>query len=381
MLPESQASMLRLNLVLERAEFRLALALDLPGRGVSALYGPSGSGKTSLLRCIAGLEPAARGRLEVGGSCWQDDETRIRLPTHQRRLGYVFQEPSLFTHLDVEGNLVYGYTRVPAAERRYHPQDMIGLLGLAPLLRRPVKGLSGGERQRIALARALLSSPSLLLLDEPLAALDAASRHEILPFLERCFRTLALPVLYVSHQLEEVVRLADHLVLLDQGRPLASGPTGELLARLDLPLAQEEDAGVVIDMQVGEEDPLHHLTRLHFAGGSVLVAARGLTPGARQRVRIQARDVSLSLSEHRDSSILNRFAAQVGGSVACANPALRLVQLKAAQTPVLARITHRSYEQLGLQAGHKVWVQVKSVALLHTPLPTRAPSEDGQTPA
>jgi molybdate transport system ATP-binding protein len=214
-----------------RARFRLTLGaftLDVdvtaPARGVTALFGRSGAGKTTFLRCAAGLERARPGRFAVNGETWQDEGTRLFVPTHRRRVGYVFQEAALFPHLDVRGNLEYGWRRVPEAERRLAFDEVVALLGAAPLLPRDPRDLSGGERQRVALARALLTSPRLLLMDEPLASLDSTSRDEILPYLERVRDELALPLLYVSHVREEVRRLADHVVVLAEGRVVASGP-------------------------------------------------------------------------------------------------------------------------------------------------------------
>ena len=244
--------------------FTLDASFSVPATGVTALFGPSGSGKTTLLRCIAGLE-RANGTLYVNGELWQDDTHWM--PTHQRPLGYVFQEASLFPHLSVRANLEYGYKRIPATERRVQPEQVVEWLGLSHLIDRgdPAK-LSGGERQRVAIARALLTSPRLLLMDEPLSALDTRSRQEILPYLERLHRELEIPVLYVSHAMEEVARLADHLVLLEQGRVIAVGTLHETLARLDLPTAYFDDAGVVVEAVVAQQDESYHLTRIDFAG-------------------------------------------------------------------------------------------------------------------
>ena len=197
--------------------FTLDVDLALPGSGVTALFGPSGSGKTSCLRCVAGLEPAARGRLVVAGETWQDSDRGLFLPPHRRALGYVFQDANLFEHLDVRRNLLFGWKRVAPAARRLALEQVVELLGIEGLLARMPARLSGGERQRVGIARALLTSPRLLLMDEPLAALDAERKAEILPYLERLTGELALPILYVSHAPDEVARLADHLVLLEQG--------------------------------------------------------------------------------------------------------------------------------------------------------------------
>lgn len=344
--------------------FRLAVDLALPGQGVTSLFGHSGSGKTTVLRCIAGLEHAPSGYLEVNGEVWQDSERKHFLPTYKRALGYVFQEASLFAHLSVARNLEYGMKRSGVARDSTAWQQAIALLGIEQLLQRMPDHLSGGERQRVAIARALLTRPKLLLMDEPLSALDIKRKQEILPYLERLHDELAIPVLYVSHQPDEVVRLADYLVLMERGSVLASGPLLEVLARLDLPTALAQDAGAVIEATVGMHDERYHLMRLDFGGGSILVPHRDVALGKRLRLQIHARDVSLALSEHDDSSILNRVAAIVTHIASADHPAQVLVRLDAGGTALLARITRQSCEQLNLAAGKRVWAQIKSVALL-----------------
>ncbi|MCK6373154.1 MAG: molybdenum ABC transporter ATP-binding protein [Zoogloea sp.] len=345
------------------ADFALDVDLALPGRGVTALFGASGSGKTTLLRCVAGLARAA-GRVEVNGELWQDDARRICLPPHKRALGYVFQEASLFAHLSVRDNLAFGQKRIAPAERRVSHDTAVELLGIGHLLDRSPERLSGGERQRVAIARALLTSPRLLLMDEPLAALDAARKQEILPYLERLHDELAIPVIYVSHSMDEVLRLADHLVLLEQGRVRASGPCRELLARLDLPLALDEEAAVLVDTTVAAHDEAYQLTRLAFAGGSIQVTRKALAVGAPARLKIQARDVSIALAADNPSSIVNRLPVRICGFAPAAHPAQCLVRLDAAGTPLLARITRLSKDQLGLVEGMDVVAQIKSVALV-----------------
>jgi molybdate transport system ATP-binding protein len=221
--------MIRARILLRAGDFLLDARWEAPERGVTALFGPSGCGKTSLLRCVAGLEPGARGNLYFGEQVWQDDGAGIFRPAHLRPIGYVFQESSLFPHLDVGGNLAFGYARVPAAERRINWEQAIEWLGVEPLLNRMPARLSGGERQRVELARAILSSPRLLLLDEPLAGLDRARRREILPLLEQLNETLHIPIIHVSHEIEEIARLADHVIVLEQGRVIAAGPANEVL--------------------------------------------------------------------------------------------------------------------------------------------------------
>ena len=346
---------------LERAGFTLDVDLDLPSRGVTALFGHSGSGKTTLLRCIAGLERAPGGRLVVNGDVWQDGH-QLR-PTHQRPLGYVFQEASLFDHLSVMNNLRYGLRRVGGASSRGLDQA-VELLGIAHLLDRKPARLSGGERSRVGIARALAVGPKLLLMDEPLAALDLARKQEILPYLERLHDELEIPLIYVSHAPDEVARLADHLVVLEQGRAIASGPLGETLARLDLPIRLGEDAGVVLEGEIAELDADWHLARVAFAGGNLWVRDSGVPVGQHVRVRILARDVSIALEPHADSSILNVLPATVEQMADDTHPALALVKLNAAGAPLVARITRRSAARLALRPGLAVWAQIKAVALV-----------------
>lgn len=347
---------------LDFASFVLDVDLELPGRGVTALFGHSGSGKTSLLRCMAGLERVPGGELSVNGAVWQDANTFV--PTHRRPLGYVFQEASLFSHLSVRRNLEYGMKRVPAGLRRGGLDACIELLGIGPLLDRATQGLSGGERQRVAIARALAASPELLLLDEPLASLDLARKNEILPYLERLHDDLDIPVLYVSHAPEEVARLADHVVLLESGRVVAQGGLQATLSRLDLASAFGEDIGVVIDATVGEHDDSDHLSRLDFHGGCVHVSRCAEVRGSRMRFRIQASDVSLAAQRPEHTSILNLLQARVVEIADATVPGQLLVKLDVGSTPLIARISGRSRKELRLEPGSSVWAQVKSVAVL-----------------
>ncbi len=343
-------------------EFTLDVDLDLPGRGVTALFGHSGSGKTTLLRCIAGLEKVPGGYLRVGDGIWQDDHAC--LPVHRRPIGYVFQEASLFPHLTVRRNLEYGLKRVESSARKVSLDQAVELLGIGHLLDRQPDRLSGGEKQRVAIARALAVSPRLLLMDEPLAALDLARKQEILPYLERLHDELEIPLLYVSHAPDEVARLADHIVVMDQGRTVASGPLTDTLARLDLPIRLGEDAGVVLDAAVAERDAQWGLARAAFEGGAVWVRDGGHAIGQHVRVRILARDVSLALTRHTGTSILNILPAAVEAMVEDGHPALALVRLSVGDSPLLARLTRRSAHALELAPGKRVYAQIKAVALV-----------------
>ena len=347
-------------------DFRLDVDLQLPGRGVSALFGHSGSGKTTCLRCLAGLERADQAYIEVNGEVWQDSARQYFMPPHQRPIGYVFQEASLFPHLSVKNNLIFGWRRIAQHQRKVGLEHACELLGISHLLARKPDTLSGGERQRVGIARALLTSPKVLLMDEPLAALDGPRKREILPYLERLHDQLQIPLIYVSHAQDEVARLADHLVLLEQGKVQASGPISHTLARLDLPLALQEDAGVVIEGEVDAHDAAYQLLDLKLPGSDLRLRLthEALAPGARLRVKVQARDVSLSLADDSRSSILNRLPVRVCALRAGDNPAQMLVSLDADGTALLARVTRYSSDQLGLHEGQQLWAQIKSVALL-----------------
>jgi molybdate transport system ATP-binding protein len=333
----------------------------VPKQGITAIFGPSGCGKTTVLRAIAGLERCDNGYFSIGEEIWQDEKKF--LPPHQRSLGYVFQEANLFPHLTVKGNLEYGYKRMPDSARQLKFDQVVTLLRIEPLLIRRTTNLSGGERQRVAIARALLTSPDLLLMDEPLAALDVSSKTDIYPFLEQLHRELAIPILYVSHAPDEVARLADHLVLMDTGRVQAAGPIGEMLTRSDLPLVHGSEAESIIEAQVVNHDANYDLTYLEFAGGKFTVPRKELALGQVVRLRILARDVSLTLAQQTDTSILNIFPARVQELIE-ENPAQITVRLEAAGVPVLSRITRKSAELLQLQRGKQIYAQVKTVALL-----------------
>ncbi|WP_341706796.1 molybdenum ABC transporter ATP-binding protein [Halopseudomonas sp.] len=357
--------MIRLQLKQRQANFTLDLDLTLPARGVSAIVGPSGSGKTTLLRCIAGLERAAEALIEVDGDCWHDSRRGVWLPPHKRALGYVFQEASLFAHLNVQGNLDYGRRRSRTPADPAQVARIVELLGIGHLLKRGTAGLSGGERQRVGIARALLGNPRLLLMDEPLTALDPQRKAEILPYLERLHTELAIPLLYVSHSPDEVARLADHLVLLDNGQLQASGPLQALLPRLDLPMARSDDARVVLEGMVSDYQPDYQLLSLTLAGAEQLqIVHTALPQGTRVRVAIQARDVSLALERPQHSSMLNLLPARISAIEPADGAAQMLVQLDVQGQPLLARVTRFSADQLGLTVGQQLWAQIKAVAVL-----------------
>ncbi len=358
---------LQLRLHVKRESFTLKVDLDLPGSGVTALFGPSGSGKTTCLRAIAGLERSSANGVNnfvaVNGEVWQDNTSGVFLPTHQRALGFVFQEASLFPHLSVAQNLAFGQSRVPQVQRRVSLEQAIELLGIGPLLARAPHKLSGGERQRVSIARALATSPHLLLMDEPLAALDAKRKAEIFPYLETLHRTLQLPILYVSHAIDEVARLADHLVLIEAGQVIAAGDTAALMTRLDLPLAQGDGAGAIITATVVSHDPQYVVTLARFAGGDIHIPQQRAPIGDTVRVRVQARDVSLTLEKQVGTSIQNILPVYITAMLPD-SPGQVMVRLDAAGTALLARVTARSADALKLAVGQQLFAQVKGVAIL-----------------
>lgn len=352
---------IRVELRVDRGGFRLAADFEVPASGFTALFGPSGCGKTTLLRAIAGLEPVVDGVLRVGQDTWQDG-TRC-LPPHHRAVGYVFQQPALFAHLGVRENLRFGMQRRQGDREGLDFDQVVGLLGLSGLLERPVPGLSGGERQRVAIAQALLSKPRLLLMDEPLSALDQASRSVLLPYLDEMQRQLAIPVLYVSHALDEVARLTDRMVLMRDGQVVTSGEINELLTRLDLGMAHGRNAEAVIHATVHHHDTVDQLTELRFGGGRLWVPRVEALPGTPVRLRVRARDVSLALQPLQGTSILNSFPVLVSELVGD-GPAQIMVRLLAGDAILLTRVTRRSQRLLGIEPGKRLHAQVKSVALL-----------------
>ena len=376
---------LQVRLNINFPAFALDVDLTLPGTGVTALFGPSGSGKTTCLRAIAGLEHAValrsaarRNLVIINGETWQDDAQGIFVSTHLRALGYVFQEASLFGHLSVAQNLAYGQKRVARAAgtqpygssegavRMTHEAAMkqaVDMLGIGHLLARQPHTLSGGERQRVAIARALVTRPRLLLMDEPLASLDSKRKAEVLPYLEKLHHELNIPILYVSHAMDEVARLADHLVLLEEGKVVANGPAAGVMTRLDLPLAHGDAAGAVITGTVVSHDPAYHLTLVRFAGGDFTVPQQAIGIGDTLRIRVQARDVSLTLERQTGTSIQNILPVTVT-ALSNDSPGQVMVQLDAGGSALLARLTARSVDALKLEVGKRVFAQVKGVAIL-----------------
>lgn len=346
---------------LQRDDFRMDIDLALPDTGVTAIFGPSGSGKTTLLRLIAGLETIPDGQISFRNQLWQDRNTFM--PVHERGVGYVFQEPSLFPHLTIQQNLEYGFKRLPDGDKRVSLDEVIKLLNIDSLLKRDPHTLSGGEQQRVAIARTLAASPQLLLMDEPLSSLDNKLKQEILPYLEILHRELAIPVIYVSHATDEVARLADTLVVLRKGEVLGTGPIQEMLTRLDLPLSHRGDAETLIHATVLDIDETYGLTRLENSGHIFSVTGTDLVPGTSVRLRIAAHDVSLTLAKQSGTSIQNIFPVTITELME-ENAAQYLVKVSLGDNPVLARLTRKSVEELAIKPGQSVFAQIKSVAVL-----------------
>ena len=346
---------------IQRGEFALNIDTVIPETGVTAIFGPSGSGKTTLLRAIAGLEHADNGYLKVGDALWQGNG--VFLPTHQRKIGYVFQEPSLFSHLSVEANLNYGLERAKDESSAVVVQQTIDLLGIEHLLKRMPWQLSGGEQQRVAIARALAANPSMLLLDEPLAALGDDQKADIFPYLESVYQQLDIPVLYVSHSRNEVARLADHMLLLDNGEIKASGKMTEIFTTLDLPMAHQSRAESIIKASVSHYDEEFGIASVVFLGGQFSVAAEPLIVGSKVRLQVLARDVSITLEPQKNTSILNIIPVTID-AIAKESKSQMTVRLIADETVLLSRITCKSAYNLNLKEGDKVYAQVKTAALL-----------------
>ena len=355
--------------------FRLEARFETAG-GLTALFGRSGAGKTSLINVIAGLIRPDRGRVVVDGVTVVDTERGIFVPVHKRRVGYVFQDGRLFPHLTVRQNLLYGRWFAPKTEPHVGLDAIADLLGIAPLLdRRPAK-LSGGEKQRVAIGRALLASPRLLLMDEPLAALDEARKAEILPYIERLRDESGVPIVYVSHSVPEVARLAGTVVLMSDGSVAAVGPTSEILQRLDLvPLTGRAEPGAIIEAIVESHDDAFGLTMLRSPAGLWRLPRLDMAAGERLRLRVRAREVMLATKAPENISALNVMAGVVADIGVGDGPAVD-VRLDCNGEALLARLTRYSVDHLGLQPGTPVFALVKSVAFDRHPLRTGGTDDD-----
>jgi molybdate transport system ATP-binding protein len=346
---------------LDYGAFKLDVDLCLPNTGITVLFGDSGSGKTTLLRCIAGLQHAPQGYLEINGKLWQDSEKGIFLPTHKRSLGYVFQDANLFPHLTVMGNLHFGLKRIRKQSTTIL-EPILELLGITHLLSRMPDKLSGGERQRVAIARALVLNPEILLMDEPLASLDAKRKREIMPYLSKLHLQTNIPILYVTHSQQEVAQLADYLVILDKGKILASGTLSETLSRLEVTLSQDREAAMVWAGTIVSHEIKYHLTYAVFEGGTLTLPMIDAVIGTPLRVQIFARDVSIALEKPIATSIINILSANIKGILddQCGRT---IVELQIGKQLLLAHITSKSAQSLQLKIGMAVFVQIKGTSI------------------
>ncbi|MFD2206275.1 molybdenum ABC transporter ATP-binding protein [Kiloniella antarctica] len=366
--PNSDGIVARFSGTLE--SFDLSTEFILPGRGVTALFGRSGCGKTTVLRCLAGLSRMEQGFLSVKGRVWQDGETFI--PTYKRSVGFVFQEASLFTHLSVKDNLIFGQRRVKSRDRISKLDEIVSLLGLEQLLSRSVHNLSGGERQRIAIGRALMSGPELLLMDEPLAALDKFSKDEIIPYLDRLFKKLDIPMIFVSHDTEEVERLADNIVLMDQGKVVSSGPLSEVLSDPTLFIAQGPKTSSVIDVKVNFFSEEDRITEVLAEGGTLQIPGKLGDVGSTHRISIAANDVSLAKTKPSETTILNVLPVRILDIHLLDESRSNLLlsighQEDKSSAKFLARITQRSLRKFDFSIGEHVYAQIKSVSMVGGP--------------
>lgn len=349
-------------------EFELAVTQGFPGNGITALFGPSGCGKTTLLRVIAGFETGATGRVSFAEEVWLDQ--RWSVAPHLRGVGYVFQDARLFPHLNARSNLDYAHRRSTSVSGGYSFDDVVDVLDLAPLFGRRVSQLSGGERQRIAVGRTLLARPRLLLMDEPLAALDTRRKGEIMPYIARLPSAFGVPIIYVTHALEEVTQLCDRIVALSSGRVVATGGVADTLERLDLDDVQGRfEAGAVLTGHVAAQDPVLHLTRVDLGGGALEVPEIGMVPGAQVRLRVRARDVSLARSRPEGLSIRNILSAHVTSIVAEPDTAYAEILLDLGGQHLRARITRAAVQDLGLAEGAPTFALIKSVSFDRQALP------------
>ena len=356
-------NLLEANFKMDYPGFNLDVELTLPAKGVTVVFGPSGSGKTTLLRCLSGLERAPSGTLKLAGQVWQDDG--IFIPIHQRKVGLVFQESRLFPHLSIQQNLLYGYQRTQSVERNLHLDEVVEVLGLAALLKRTPDKLSGGEKQRVAIGRALLTSPKLLLMDEPLASLDMQRKAEIIPFIKRIEDEFKTPIIYVTHSVDEVLQLVDTMVILQAGKVANFGPVQEVFS--DVRLRQvlgEEQLGAVLETSVAGHDEEFELTRLDFMGQTLNVPKQNIPVGQNLRVHIHSKDVSLSTAPPAGvTSVLNILQAKVAKIGTLGGYSVD-IELDAGQ-PILATITRKSLANLNLKPGQTVYAHIKAIKMVH----------------
>lgn len=352
------------HFMVDRSPFKLDVKLQLSGQGVCALFGASGSGKTTCLRAMAGLEKLPNSYFSLGDTVWQDASKNIFVPPHKRNIGYVFQEASLFSHLNVRDNINFALKQIPKHERKVDFKQICTLLNIFNLLERPTSALSGGERQRVAIARALLSSPQLLLMDEPLSALDNDLKQEVLPYLQELQQTLSIPIIYVSHSPDEVAQLADYIVMIKQGKAIKQGPLAEVMLDQREGCVFNDGGSSLLNAQIAEQQA-DYLTKLAIGSVNLFVAQIDKPLHSKLRCRIYARDVSICLSQPTDSSIINLLAAKVVHIVVKKPPGECTITLQLSENQyILAAITYASKQRLNLQLGDSVWAQIKAVVIL-----------------
>lgn len=343
--------------------FNVNIAFKAAGSGTTVLFGHSGAGKTSVINMMAGLVRPDSGRIVINGRTIFDSQKKIDLPPEKRRFGYVFQEGRLFPHLTVRANLVYGMKRIPARERVVEMDQVINLLGIGRLMDRRPAALSGGEKQRVAIGRALLTSPNLLLMDEPLASLDAERKSEVLPFISRLSKRLSIPIFYVSHALDEVIHLADTLVFMSGGKETACGPVADMVSRGDFrKLSGRDEVGTILCTQVASHDTTKKLTKLSFSGGHLLIPLADLNVGEEIRAWIRSRDVGLSTAHISHSSFQNVLSGTVTDMRQCTDKGLVDVQVDIG-APLVSTITRHAAETLNVQPGMKVEALIKSLSI------------------
>lgn len=351
-----------LDVRIKLGSFALDVAHRMPLDGITALFGPSGCGKSTLLRVISGLERSAQGRIQFDDEVWQDSSKGIFVPPHRRGMGYVFQDARLFPHLTVAGNLRYADRRSRSQDSGLGLSDVIEALDLAPLMQRRPHALSGGERQRVAIARTLLTRPRLLLMDEPLAALDVRRKAEILPYIERLPQIFRIPIVYVTHAIDEVARLAQGIVALDAGRKVADGPVAEVLERLDLQsITGHFEAGVVLNAQVTRHDHKYRLTYLDHNGQTIVMPMAELSIGTDVRLRVRARDVALAIKKPEGISVRNILSGSITEIVEEPDTAFAETLVDIGQTKIRARLTRAAVADLALAPGKPVFALIKSI--------------------
>ncbi len=355
-------AVLSVNITKVFDSFRLETQFEVEEGSITAIFGKSGAGKTSTINAIAGLTRPDVGVIQIGNTTLFDQHLRINLPIYKRQIGYVFQDDRLFPHMTVQNNLIYGIPKNRDVANSLNLTDITELLELAPLLERRPRTLSGGEKQRVAIGRALLSNPKLLLMDEPLASIDVQHRFEILPFIQRVREKTGITIIYVTHALEEVIFIADQIILLSEGQVTAQGTVEEIMGRLDLhPMTSRFDAGAVISAIYSGYDREFDLGELSFDGGTLRIAGLNAEIGIHLRAHIRARDVSLMLDKPKDTSVLNVFKGELIEIRHEDGPQLDL--LINIGTPLIARITRKSLNDLNLDIGSKVYAMIKAVAI------------------